>query len=354
MNILEEARKIDLLQVVQDLGLGLHQHRKIVCPFHEEKTPSLVLYPQTNTYYCFGCGKRGDVIHFYAAVTNQEYKAAMHELAHRYLPGYIRKGLAPPPRPLARPQVPADQLPDTKVYQYDPLHTEIYEEFKKYCDQQPDTPASAEALKYLAQRGFSDYTLRRFGIFVVKDYHTVNYHLRSRYATADLRACGLYNEKDNLIFYRHNILIPYYQNEKLVYLQGRVTGTPTDRTPRYQFLNGVPITLFNADMLRKIRTGRTVYLTEGAFDCMTLVQQGHPAVSLGSVTMFKKEWAKLFHRFEVCFWFDNDSAGRQAAESYRELFDQAGISAETRSVKDGFKDVNEYFTRRDTPDELPG
>ncbi|HEV7348717.1 CHC2 zinc finger domain-containing protein [Telluribacter sp.] len=347
MNILEEVRKVDLLRVVQDLGFDIHQHRKIFCPFHEEKTPSLVLYPQTNTYYCFGCGKRGDVVHFYAAFTRQEYKLAMHELAYHYVPAYLRKGPPPPNRITARAEIPADFLPDTKVYTYQPLHTEIYEALKTYCESQPETSISQEANEYLRQRGFSDYTLRRFGIFVIKDYHSASYFLRSQFATADLRDSGLYNEKDNLIFYKHAIIIPYYQNEKLVYLQGRVIGRPEDKTPRYQFLNGVPISLFNGDMLRKVRTGRTVYLTEGAFDCMTLVQQGHPAVSLGSVTLFKKEWAKLFQRFEICFWFDNDPAGQHAVKAYRDIFEGAGLSTYSRTVKDGFKDINEYFTRRD-------
>jgi DNA primase len=132
-----------------------------------------------------------------------------------------------------------------------------------------------------------------------------------------------------------------------VFLQGRIIGSPVDKTPRYQFLSGVPIPLFNSDMLLKVRTGKVVYLTEGAFDCITLVQQGHPAVSLGSVTMFKKEWAKFFRRFEICFWFDNDTAGQNATKAYQTIFEEAGISAHQHSVKEGFKDINEYYTKRD-------
>ncbi len=182
---------------------------------------------------------------------------------------------------------------------------------------------------------------------MVKDYHSANYFLRSRFALADLKESGLYNERDNLVFYKHSIIIPYYQKERIVFLQGRIIGAPVDKTPRYQFLSGVPIPLFNSDLLPKIRTGKVVYLTEGALDCITLVQRGIPAVSLGSVTMFKKEWAKLFRRFELCFWFDNDSAGQKAAIDYQEIFEQAGISTHIRSVKSGFKDINDYFSKQD-------
>jgi DNA primase catalytic core len=347
MNLLEETRKVDIVQVVQDLGLRIQEHRKVLCPFHTENTPSLYLYLQTNTYYCFGCGKHGDVIHFYAGFCQLEYKKAMHELAFQYVPGYVRKGSAPPPRQVQRSETPADNLPDTKAYVYQPLHTTIYETLRDYCETQTDTDTSLHARDYLRQRGFPDYLLRSFGIFTIRDYHATNYFLRSQFALADLRECGLYNEKDNLVFYKHVIIIPYFQKGRIVFLQGRIIGSPVGKTPRYQFLSGVPIPLFNCDILPKIRTGKVVYLTEGAFDCMTLVQQGLPAVSLGSVTMFKKEWIKLFRRFEICFWFDNDAAGVSAADSYREIFEQAGISTHIRSVKEGFKDVNEYFNKPD-------
>lgn len=351
MNILEETRKVDIVQVVRDLGFTIEEHRKIICPFHEEKTASLYLYPNTKTYYCFGCGQHGDVIHFYAAYCKLEYTAAMHELAFHYVPGYERRA-TPPTRTVElsfqeRSPIPSDQLPDTKKYAYHEVHSDIYEAFQQYCESLADTEVSQQGYAYLQQRGFAEYTLRHFRIFMVKDYHNINHYLRTRFAAADLRESGLYNEKDNLVFFKHTIIIPYLKNGRIVFLQGRIVGAPIDRTPRYQFLSGVPIPLFNQDLLPKIKTGKVLYLTEGALDCMTLVQQGMPAVSLGSVTLFKKEWAKLFRRFEVCFWFDNDAAGRAAVGTYRDIFERAGLSTHERSLKEGFKDVNEYFASRE-------
>lgn len=354
MDLLARTRTIDIVQVVTDLGYVLHQFRKIHCPFHDDKTPSLVLYPKTNTYHCFGCGKHGDLIDFYASMSHQEYAAAMHELAFNYLPdyrpelykrGHLKKiqSVAPTEKIMV-PQ-------DTKVYRYQRLHSAIYEDFQRVCEQQPGNESWEEARDYLLSRGFTGKTLRDFRIFVVHDYDTVQAHLRNTYPMVDLQESGLFNERGNLIFYRHPILIPYYRGGRIVYLQGRVIGTPVadenGRQPsRYQFLSGVPVELFNADILEKMKTGRMVYLTEGAFDCMTLVQHGLPAVSLGSATTFKKEWAKLFRRVEVCFYFDNDKAGQKAAGEFSELFAQYRISTHTRTVPDGYKDVNEYFSKR--------
>jgi len=350
MDILSRVRTISITQVVSDLGYELQQFRKLCCPFHDEKNPSLVLYPQTNSYHCFGCGRHGDVINFYAGVSGQDYTAAMHELAFNYLPdyrpefykrGHLRK-LTPVKARGRKPTVP----PDTKTYVYKPLHSFIYEDFQRFCHQLPPSALRQEAVDYLLGRAFEERILRQFGLFVVSDYEAVQAHLRNTWALADLQECGLFNEKGNLIFYRHVILIPYYREGRIVFLQGRVIGNPTDSFAKYQFLSGVPVELFNADVLKPLKTGQTVYLTEGAFDAMALVQDGHPAVSLGSATLFKREWARLFRRVRVCFYFDNDQAGARAATEFADVLAQYRIEVVSKKVPDGFKDVNEYLASR--------
>jgi len=353
MDLLAQTRTIDIIQVVKDLGFALYQYRKLRCPFHEENTPSLLLYPQTNTYHCFGCGKHGDVINFYASATGQEYTAAMHELAFNYLPSYqperYKRGSAALKKiqPVTKPAGKKTLPPDTKTYVYKPLHSTIYADFQRICGVQPLGEIGEEAWRYLLSRGFTEPTLRRFQIFTVNDYDAAQAHLRNTYSLLDLQESGLFNERGNLIFYRHVIIIPYYRKGQLVYLQGRLIGNPPGSLAKYQFLSGVPVELFNVDMLEKVKTGKVVYLTEGAFDCMTLVQQGMPAVSLGSATLFKREWAKAFMRFEVVFNFDNDKAGQKAAHEFADLFAQHRISTHVQQVKAGFKDVNEYWQQRD-------
>ncbi|MGV3559442.1 CHC2 zinc finger domain-containing protein [Larkinella arboricola] len=352
MDILAQTRTVNIIRVVTDLGYVLHENRKIICPFHPEKTPSLVVYPQNNSYHCFGCGKHGDVINFYAGVANLDYTTAMHELAFNYLSDYkpelykrghlkkIQTSAPAKPEKIALPT-------DTKTYEYKPLHSEIYEDFARVCRLQPANSVWEEAWRYLAGRGFAESTLRKFHIFTVNEYHPVQAYLRNTYNVLDLQESGLFNERGNLIFYRHPIIIPYYRKGRIVFLQGRVIGNPSDTVSRYQFLSGVPVELFNADVMDILKTGQTLYVTEGAFDCMTLMQEGMAAVSLGSATMFKREWMKLFRRFEVCFYFDNDAAGQKAAREYGEVFSQYGVSTRVKTVKEGYKDVNDYFSKRE-------
>ena len=56
---------------------------KGLCPFHSEKTPSFVVYPDTRSYYCFGCTKGGDAITFIRDIENLDYIEAVKFLADR-------------------------------------------------------------------------------------------------------------------------------------------------------------------------------------------------------------------------------------------------------------------------------
>lgn len=56
------------------------KQKKACCIWHNENTPSLTYYPDTNTVYCFGCGKHGDVLDVYKVVHNCDFKTALEEL----------------------------------------------------------------------------------------------------------------------------------------------------------------------------------------------------------------------------------------------------------------------------------
>ncbi|MBN9492596.1 DNA primase, partial [bacterium] len=52
-----------------------------VCPFHGDTRPSLLVYPATQSYYCFGCGAGGDVIDFVARLHKVDFKEAVEMLS---------------------------------------------------------------------------------------------------------------------------------------------------------------------------------------------------------------------------------------------------------------------------------
>src|ERR687891_1821343 len=54
------------------------------CPFHEERTPSFSVNPVEKLYYCFGCGKGGDVIAFVRETENLDFVGTVEWLAERF------------------------------------------------------------------------------------------------------------------------------------------------------------------------------------------------------------------------------------------------------------------------------
>jgi DNA primase len=345
MNLLDEINQISILQVAEDLGLDVSRHR-MVCPFHEEDTPSLVLYPHTNSFYCFGCAKTGNSITLYSEIKQLTIKDTIREMGEEYVVGFQKyssksKKKLPTVNVLNVPEIRKVQAKEKPVEE---IHSQIYEAFRDICLQQPSNELSQATLIYLKTRGFTDKTLKDFRVFVIKDYADASWGLKQRFSTLDLQESGLFNERNNLIFYAHPLMIPYYRNGRIVYLQGRVVGPPPEKHGRYQFLHNQSLTLFNADILEKTKINETVYVTEGAFDCMRLVQDGKVAVSLGTANVFKREWAKLFQRVNVVFYLDNDQAGHRAADELEKIFTHFGISCSRKNLPAAYKDVNDYYT----------
>ncbi len=343
-NLLQHVKEIDIRQVARDLGFDIVQSRRMNCPFHLEDTPSLVFYPPPqNEFHCFGCGKHGDVINLYADACQIDFKMALEELATRYVPSYDgnRNNKF---RKLDLKSVYSKKPIETKPFIFKDLYSEIYENFQKFCIELPVTESARRAAEYLRGRGIDDWTIRHFKLFVIKNYGLANEFLKSNYSLDDLKACGIINDKGNLIFFVHPIIIPYYADGKIVYLQGRTIADPPTGASKYQFLSGVPRTIFNVDSIKKLRPNTDVYVTEGAFDCMTLVKNGMFAVSLGSAKIFKKEWIKYFKKFRVWVSFDNDTAGNNGANALVEELTESGILIEKKDWNKGFKDINEYFS----------
>ncbi|MFL0091309.1 CHC2 zinc finger domain-containing protein [Tenacibaculum maritimum] len=64
MTIKEIKEELFINVVLGHYNIAINKNKHCKCPFHKDDTPSLRIYPDTNTYHCFGCGKTGDVIQF--------------------------------------------------------------------------------------------------------------------------------------------------------------------------------------------------------------------------------------------------------------------------------------------------
>lgn len=144
----ELKERNDIEEVVSSYVNVKRRGRNLVglCPFHSEKTPSFTVYPDSQSFYCFGCGTGGDVVTFVRRMENLDYIEAVKFLAQR-------AGLA----------MPEDGYDDS----YAKLKTRILEinrETARFYHQCLISPAGKKGLDYLRGRGLSDRTIRHFGL----------------------------------------------------------------------------------------------------------------------------------------------------------------------------------------------
>ncbi len=64
MEIQEIKQRLSITTVLNNYNLKPNKNHMLNCPFHDDTNASMKIYPNTNTFNCFGCGKNGDTIEF--------------------------------------------------------------------------------------------------------------------------------------------------------------------------------------------------------------------------------------------------------------------------------------------------
>src|SRR6266540_4528790 len=83
--IAEIKQRLDIETVVGETVRLARAGRNLkgLCPFHTEKTPSFVVYPNDGSYHCFGCGQSGDAFTFLMKTDGLDFRGALEKLARR-------------------------------------------------------------------------------------------------------------------------------------------------------------------------------------------------------------------------------------------------------------------------------
>ncbi|MGI8405467.1 MAG: DNA primase, partial [Thermomicrobiales bacterium] len=170
---------------------------KGLCPFHQEKTPSFIVFPDSQNFHCFGCGKGGDIFTFYMQVENVEFREALQELAKR-AGVMLTTGSAP------TPELDAHR---TRLVEINEL-AQTY--FSHALSRSPQGQAGR---KMVNDRQLSPEVIEKFGLgFAPESWDSLLNFLASRDIPADLVAeAGLASERDNGGYYdrfRNRFMFP--------------------------------------------------------------------------------------------------------------------------------------------------
>jgi DNA primase len=327
---LAEARGV----VFERRGQDLHGR----CPFHEDKTPSLVVTPSKNLWHCLGaCQAGGTVIDWVMRAEGVSFRHAVELLLNDSLPLAAASGVTPPkhstvrklPAPIERNAEDARLLAQVIDYYHETLL------------------ASPEALEYLARRGIgSQEAIRTFRLGYAN--RTLGYRLpaRTRVEGAAIRGqlqrIGLWRESGHEHF-NGSIVIPVIApSGEVTEVYGRkITHGLRPGTPLHLYLPGPHRGVWNAAAL----TTPEVILCEALIDALTFWCAGYRNVTAAyGVEGFTAEHlATLKHQGaeRVLIAYDRDEAGDRAAEKLAEKLLAEGLDCYRVLFPKGM-DANEY------------
>ena len=278
------------------------------CPFHDDQNPSLVVYPETRSFYCFGCGASGDVIDFVRRTERLGFRAALERLSNGAGPAQ--------PEPKASAGLSLDDrmilTAASAVYHETLLHT----------------PA---ALAYLQGRGIGLPLARRCRLGFSDGRSLRQYLQRRRLSLRRATKMGLL-WRDGGETMAGRLVIPELRGDQCVWMSGRALDDA--REPKYRGLS-LPKPLLGYEHVR----GRPrVFVTEGPFDYLTGVGWSIPICALQGTRVQAERLAFLQRARSVLIVFDNDEPGREAA---RELAARLGSRARVVELPEGVKDLND-------------
>jgi len=361
MLITDIKSKINIIELAKREGLDLKKQSnriyKTTCCFHNEKRASLTFYTDTNTFNCFACQANGDAINFYAKRHNLTNKQAIKELAKQLGLQTSFKGL----KLTERVDLALSGKEGIKSRERQLKHTErqpddIYRALQGFCNR---IDQASEIYLTSESRGLTKETIKKFGIFSIKDYKKTKEFLLGKFDLKRLQDIALIAKRQNrFLFTKHPIIIPIIEDGKIVAIRGRFffkgfsdpdIFVKTFTYGKYQSTAGVADRLFNSDILKTLKKGERVYLAEGEFDTMILDQHGFNAVGVLGVSNYNEKTIKRLNDFDLQICFDNDEQGKKEADKVARIFNrQTGrIAYFEASIKnEKVKDITELFIKR--------
>src|SRR5438445_1554363 len=286
-----------------------------LCPFHQEKTPSFTVSPIKQIFYCFGCGKGGDVYNFVMDMEKCEFPEAVKLVAEKC-------GI-PIPRPKER------SPEERKENQQRAVLVEMHREAQTFLVKQLEGTLEGKAARaYLEDRGLDKATIERFGIgYAPSGGDALLRHLKPKCNDKLLVDSGLVSRDQSAgrLFdrFRRRITFPISnESGKIVAFGARALG---DDMPKYLNSPETPIysksnVLYHMDRAKEaLRRQDFAILVEGYMDAIAVARAGISNVVASCGTSLAEPQIKLLGRFtrRVIVNYDPDTAGQ--AETERSL-----------------------------------
>lgn len=310
-----------------------------LCPFHSEKTPSFTVYPETQSYYCFGCGSGGDVITFIKNIENLDYIESVRYLAERF-------GMSMPQEKF-----------NSDLYEKRRRMFEANRLAARFFHAALYSPEGEAGLQYLHNRGLTDATIRKFGLgYAPAGWDKLRNFMRKQGFT-------------DLELYEANLLRMSDKNGKKHYydafvdramfpvldLRGNVlafSGRALTSDAQRKYVNTSDTLIYKkgenifALNFAKKTAQDFLILCEGNLDVISLHQAGFDNAVAGLGTALTEHQVALLSRYTgaVDLCYDADEAGQKAAQKALRLFENTTLRVKVIHLEGG-KDPDEILKK---------
>ena len=299
------------------------------CPFHEEKTPSFSVNPVEKLYYCFGCGKAGDVISFVRETENLDFVGAVEWLADRFrVPIEVEE---------ASPQIEAARWRRDRLYTVLDQTATYFERLLWEGD------AGATVREYLAGRGLGEEIAKEFRLGLSPGRGLSDKARERGFTLDELKSAGLVTTRGT-DYFPQRLMFP------LADARGRIVGFQArklreDDPLRGKYVNSPEGDLFHKSAvlyglhLAKAAIGKQDFaaVVEGNTDVIALRQAGFEPVvaSMGTALTERqlRELGRMTKRLFLCF--DADAAGQEATLRGMELASVQGFDVKIVTLPSG-------------------
>ena len=307
-----------------------------ICPFHNDRNPSMSVNQSRQIYHCFSCGAGGDVFKFVMEYENLTFPEALKTLADR-------AGVELPDREVSPEERKQADL-KAQILEVNKLAASYYYYLLR-------KPAGKLGMDYLTGRGLSAKTMQQFGLgYAGKSGSELYRYLKGKgYSDYLLKESGLFQADEKHGMYDkfwNRVIFPIMDIlSRVIGFGGRVMG---DGKPTY--LNSPETRAFDKSRnlyglnLARVSRKSNLILCEGYMDVIAMHQAGFNQAVASLGTAFTQQQSVLLKRYtnEVLLTYDSDDAGVRAAMRAIPILKDAGLTAKVINMEP-YKDPDEFI-----------
>ncbi len=309
-----------------------------LCPYHSERSPSFTVFPDSQSFYCFGCGAGGDVITFVMRSENLDYPGAVEHLAKR-------AGITIP----TSPEEESAGMSRKRVYEMNLAAAKYF----RAC--LFDERLGRQGMEYLAvKRKLPPVIIKRFGLgFAPDGFGGLTDYMKKQGFTEEELVTGFLCGKSQKTgraydYFRNRVIFPIINTSgDVIAFGGRVMD---DSKPKYLNSSDTPgfkksRNLFALNYAKNHCSERMI-LCEGYMDVIACHAAGFENAVATLGTALTQEQARLMakHTKEVLIAYDSDEAGQNAAKKAIRMLSDVGLEVKVLNME-GAKDPDEYIKK---------